>query len=176
MALALAAWSGDAADDGSMPPAASRKTTTLSRETPAGGGGAELSPQLAFAGLEETLFASDESIKESDRNGMIDRASSFDARGSFEIALGLTDLGRSRDALQRVLRTWIVEDREAALVAIEQVGNVALRRDLLRSAVGSLSRSDPEGAVAILRGDAGRCDEEARDGGATGAPPDGGRS
>ena len=117
------------------------------------GGYRDLTPREASAELAHALaLATDsEGSMPGELRGLIDKASKFDPQTSFDTAFALGDFDRRREALRRVLGTWVLQDREAAMAAIAGVENLALRRDLLRSAVDSLSRSRPAAAVAVLR-------------------------
>lgn len=81
---------------------------------------------------------------------LVDQAAKFDPQGSFDTAMGVMDPTRRREIMRRVLGTWVHSDHAAALAAVDQVENLALRRDLLKFAVSTLAARNPEAAVSIL--------------------------
>ena len=110
-----------------------------------------LSPRQASADLEGVLSTT-AALEDFDQlKVLIDQASKFDPEASFETGLEIADPAKRRDVLCRVLRTWVLKDREAAMAAVNQMENVALRRDLMKSAIATLSGSNPAGAFAVLR-------------------------
>ncbi|MGK0185701.1 MAG: hypothetical protein ACI9R3_001480 [Verrucomicrobiales bacterium] len=84
-------------------------------------------------------------------NDLIEKAAKFDPEAAMEAASGILDPARQRDVMRRVLRTWIVQDRDSAMAAIGAMENLALRRDLTKFAIGTLADSNPAGAFALLK-------------------------
>ncbi|MCB1095765.1 MAG: hypothetical protein KDN22_09340 [Verrucomicrobiae bacterium] len=84
-------------------------------------------------------------------NDLIEKAAKFDPAAAMEAASGILDPARQRDVMRRVLRTWIVQDRDSAMAAIDAMENLALRRDLTKFAIGTLAGSNPAGAFALLK-------------------------
>lgn len=68
----------------------------------------------------------------------------------FSQAVSLTDRGQRHGELREVLKTWIIDDQTAALQAIDNLDNPALRRDLLQFSLTTLADQSPAAAIALL--------------------------
>jgi hypothetical protein len=93
-------------------------------------------------------------------NDLIENAAKFDPEAAMEAASGIVDPARQRDVMRRVLRTWIVQDRDSAMAAIDAMENLALRADLTKFAIGTLAESNPAGAFALLKATPSLRDED----------------
>ncbi|NCF88116.1 MAG: hypothetical protein GWQ08_21770 [Verrucomicrobiaceae bacterium] len=69
----------------------------------------------------------------------------------FARAAAFVDPAERQAALREVLKTWVTNDHDAALAAIEGLENVALRRDLTQYSLTTLADESPASAVALLQ-------------------------
>lgn len=111
----------------------------------------DYSPRDAAAQLQSILSTGAMPDDMGKLNNLIDKAARFDPQAALDSAMGILDPSRRRDVMRRVLTSWITSDRDGAMAAIAAIDNLALRNDLTRHAIGTLTDSNPAGAVALLK-------------------------
>jgi hypothetical protein len=86
----------------------------------------------------------EESAEETAATYLLDPESAFTELSQIE------DISERREALKLLFDAWVLADSEAAMVALDRVGNLILRRQLHRSASMALAEANPEKAVALF--------------------------
>lgn len=104
---------------------------------------------------ESTTDAEFEQLKE-----LVSRAANFAPDATLEVALKIEDPQKRRDVPERLFNRWVSHDQSGALVALNAIDNLALRRHLFREAAESLSRNNPVAAIQLMEASPGLGDDD----------------
>lgn len=119
--------------------------------------GSKIAPQFAAGEFSRLLG---EGAAWEDYSKYMEGAVKWSADEAVAQAWEIADPTQRRQALQRLFRYWIGNDREAAMSALDEMDNVVMKRELYRDALRWLADADPKATLALLQEKSNPRDQE----------------